>query len=436
MMALANEVCAKYRLIADYAQRPYMNKLFSGRSLDFTEAKLPEQEVFLNSEYFPTFLGYLFVGFFISTNSASVLNGQVSLGTFLATISVFKEVGDAFTEIYASFVDLTKCFEPLGALTILFNKKTDLLSFKNLNRCSRAKTRETRAELFAEQLQNRKQNVVGGSRHSLPIGSLTSTSHLCKPTRFITDLIEISLNKVSFRYRDDSPFVLEDVSVSAPQGQVIAVTGMHGTGRATLLKIIGKVVFTTSGDVAIPTHLRVVHVTTEPILMRMGIWENLTFGLTKPCDDQDDRVLEVAKAMRLSQSILALMQSQKHPQEDRPPDDHWHETLTSTERAKIHLARGFVMNPEVLVLQRPLANFNTEEGKRMLSVFEEFAENKGICMPLQGRDDMRPRTLFFVPEDQSQAQRASAVWSLKPLNPDQPTGPQTVEVSDGASEAT
>jgi ABC-type uncharacterized transport system fused permease/ATPase subunit len=47
--------------------------------------------------------------------------------------------------------------------------------------------------------------------------------------------------------------------------------------------------------------------------------------------------------------IAAL--TKQNPQGD---DETWHESLTYSEKVKIHLARALIMNPEVLVLQRPL----------------------------------------------------------------------------------
>lgn len=48
---------------------------------------------------------------------------------------------------------------------------------------------------------------------------------------------------------------------------------------------------------------------------------------------------------------VATMAFRNLPQGD---DETWHESLTYSEKVKIHLARALIMNPEVLVLQRPL----------------------------------------------------------------------------------
>ena len=48
----------------------------------------------------------------------------------------------------------------------------------------------------------------------------------------------------------------EKVSIQAQQGQLVAVTGPHGSGKATLLRLLGHVVFPQEGSIFIPSHLR------------------------------------------------------------------------------------------------------------------------------------------------------------------------------------
>jgi len=73
----------------------------------------------------------------------------------------------------------------------------------------------------------------------------------------------------------------------------------------------------------------------------------------------------------------------------------WFHTFSETELAKVHLARAFIANPEVLVLQRPLANYSAVSGNRglVLSAIVEYVRQRGLCFSSNER--RRPRTCFF-----------------------------------------
>lgn len=405
MMSLVNEVCQKYRLVADYFQRPYMNTVFTDRTAVLRSKQRPEKLVFMNNGYFPSFLGFLFVGVYIATASNQVVSEEISLGTYLATISVFKDVADVFSGIYGDFVSLTKSFDPLGGLTELYNKKTDLHQNKHIARFNRGESKNERSRLIEE----KKNNPNSKAATSL----------------FVTDLMQIRLQNVTLNYNteNDVPAVLEDVSITAEQGQLIAVTGAHGSGRATLLKIFGKVLFPTAGEIIVPTHLRSVHVGKEPMLMKMSLWENLAFGLPKAShidNSSEERrakdILHHFGADPLKEQLAKELDKMKPTEEEdeEEPSDAWQWKLTSLDRGIVHLARAFIMNPEILVLQRPLSNFSAVRAMKVLNgVFKEFVDQKGLAMDAAGKDARRPRTLFFVPESEEQAHAADIIWELE-----------------------
>lgn len=73
------------------------------------------------------------------------------------------------------------------------------------------------------------------------------------------------------------------------------------------------------------------------------------------------------------------------------------------------------MNPEVLVLQRPLHHYDADTAKMVLGLLKavrnsilrlfskEHVANRGLALPAQGREHRRPRTCFFTVEEKSQA---------------------------------
>merc|ERR1712046_435191 len=79
---------------------------------------------------------------------------------------------------------------------------------------------------------------------------------------------------------------------------MIAVVGHgHGTGKATLLKILGGALLPTAGHAFIPAHLRTLHVSYEPVVFDVGPYDNLVFGSYLPSDVSPERLREILNAL-------------------------------------------------------------------------------------------------------------------------------------------
>merc|ERR1712039_220662 len=89
--------------------------------------------------------------------------------------------------------------------------------------------------------------------------------------------------------------------------------------------------------------------------------------------------------------------------ENRTLHESWHEVFTQSEIHKIHLARGLIMNPEVLIMQRPVAHFRSETADLVLRVLRRHISCRGLGLPREEISMRRPRTLFFTAENRPQA---------------------------------
>ena len=55
--------------------------------------------------------------------------------------------------------------------------------------------------------------------------------------------------------------------MSVPQGKLVALVGPHGSGKKTLLSLMGHMIFPNDGSIFIPSHLRILHVTQARVLI-------------------------------------------------------------------------------------------------------------------------------------------------------------------------
>lgn len=100
------------------------------------------------------------------------------------------------------------------------------------------------------------------------------------------------------------------------------------------------------------------------------------------------------------------------PAKMRKELEAWFEKLNYTEKVKIHIARAFIMNPEVLVMHRPLYHFSDEVGKQVLGMIKQHHKNRGMCMPLTTLGRRRPRTVFMTTDTDWEEQGADVVWRI------------------------
>ena len=102
---------------------------------------------------------------------------------------------------------------------------------------------------------------------------------------------------------------LQDVSIQLRQGRVYALVGPHASGKAQLLRLIGKAAYPTRGEVFVPPHLSVVHVEEAPMLFgHLNLYDNLTFGYKRGQPRPSvQHCAEVCEMLGLSEKWLSFL---------------------------------------------------------------------------------------------------------------------------------
>jgi len=420
-----SQICDNYSIIAYYFQRPTMNERFASRATKFNDDGIPESLYKMNSEFFFDWLAPMFVGLYIAFYSPMVLAKELPLGTFLATISVFKEVSSNFVDGYAGLKKVVACFEPLVDLTVFLNRPTDVPSLKRFVDNRVLETEKARKKLMA-----------------MPTSNLDTAD-------FRTDLIPIRLENISLILNARQLF--RDINLSISQGKLVALTGPAGSGKSKFLKMLVGDASPSSGHVMIPSHLRLVLVTHQVFVMSSTPLQNLFFGDPAALGIAEERhrmlwildKLQMNNTRQLAEMELSLLQETDEPSEeeehcvcchhvaDRPPPTDWwkleegstranllrkkltgwRNSLSFQEKAKLHMARALIMNPEILILEKPLMNFDEAESERVMTVLREYVSNRGVAMPTDTKDQRRPRTCFFSAERPTST-LVDAIWEF------------------------
>merc|ERR1712096_337328 len=167
---------------------------------------------------------------------------------------------------------------------------------------------------------------------------------------------------------------------------------------------MGNQLLPTKGEVFVPTHLRVLQVSQDPMLVDLTLMENLTFGDARA---DRDRVIRIMRRLNLHEGKTKLM--------DKLDDkmNTWYNLSTSTEIMSIHLARALVANPEVLILHRPMLSFD-EQGRAIVrELLHDYVEHRGVELPADEMLSRRLRTCIISTADRKFIQTADMVLVVK-----------------------
>lgn len=192
---------------------------------------------------------------------------------------------------------------------------------------------------------------------------------------------EAEANRVTFGYGEE--IILDDVSLFIKGGQITGIHGASGSGKSTLLKLIMRFWSAERGEILvggrnveeIPTsRLRKLesYMTQETHLFHDSIANNI--ALAKP-EATRDEIAAAAKKASIHDQIMRL------PKGYDTEVGELGDTLSGGERQRIGLARAFLHDAPLLLLDEPTSNLDSlNEGIIIRSLKEAAAEKTVILV--------------------------------------------------------
>lgn len=193
----------------------------------------------------------------------------------------------------------------------------------------------------------------------------------------------IEFKNVSFRYADRDDYALKNVNLTIRPGEKIALVGANGAGKTTLVKLLTRLYDPTEGCITIDgIDLR--EVDPKELQKRIGVIfqdfvryhlparENVGFGQIDQLDNEP-RIIDSAQRSGADSTIRAL------PQGYDTMLGKWFERgndLSGGEWQKVALARAFMRDAEVLVLDEPTAALDALNEYAVFQRFRELTDNK------------------------------------------------------------
>ncbi len=193
----------------------------------------------------------------------------------------------------------------------------------------------------------------------------------------------IEFRNVSFRYPDRAEYALQNVSITIRPGEKIALVGANGAGKTTFVKLLTRLYDPSEGQVLIDG-LDLREIDPKDLQKRIGVIfqdfvkyylparENVGFGQIDRLDDEP-RIVDSATRSGADPTIRSLPQG--YDTMLGKWFEHGHD-LSGGEWQKVALARAFMREAEVLVLDEPTASLDALNEYAIFQRFRELTDNK------------------------------------------------------------
>jgi ATP-binding cassette, subfamily B, bacterial len=188
---------------------------------------------------------------------------------------------------------------------------------------------------------------------------------------------DIRFENVTLSFDRGAP-VLEQLSFEAGRGEVLAIVGASGSGKSTIADLLLRLLDPDSGTVRLDGHdlrtlkledLRrhVALVDQQPVILHASLAENIRYA--RP-DATDAEVAEAARLAALDVFIASLPQKFDTIVGERGA------ALSVGERQRLAMARAFLTDPAVLVLDEPTASLDPNAERRIVDGYERVMRGR------------------------------------------------------------
>ncbi|ELH4404433.1 TPA: ABC transporter ATP-binding protein [Staphylococcus pseudintermedius] len=188
---------------------------------------------------------------------------------------------------------------------------------------------------------------------------------------------DLKFDHVYFGY-DDTP-VLKDVSFNVLRGEVTAFVGPSGSGKSTLFSLIermyeidqGGIYYDgTSIDALSLTDWRrkIGYVMQSNAMMNGTIRDNILYGMDREVPEEE--LIHYAKLANCHEFIMEFEQGYDTIVGERGLK------LSGGQRQRIDIARSFVKNPDILLLDEATANLDSESERKIQEALDILMENR------------------------------------------------------------
>lgn len=189
---------------------------------------------------------------------------------------------------------------------------------------------------------------------------------------------DINFKNVSFTYDDTNITALKNISFELKQGKTLAILGMTGAGKSTIINLIARLYDASEGSITIGNqnitklnldNLRqsIGFVPQDAFLFSDTIENNILFGDENATSEM---VIQAAKDAYIDHNISEFKEEYQTFVGERGV------TLSGGQKQRVSIARALIKNPEILILDDCLSAVDTETEEIILKNLERVNKNR------------------------------------------------------------
>lgn len=195
----------------------------------------------------------------------------------------------------------------------------------------------------------------------------------------------LNIKNLSFAYKKDLK-ILDDISISLEQGNILGILGPNGTGKTTFIKCINRIHEPLEGEIIFEDrNLRALkHEDVAKIIAYVPQYINTSFSMSvidavmmgrlpyaKRSYLEDDKriVFDVIRSMELEDFAFRNIRE-----------------LSGGERQRVFVARALAQNPKMIILDEPTSSLDLHNQLFILRTIEKVAREKNITIVMTIHD--------------------------------------------------
>lgn len=189
---------------------------------------------------------------------------------------------------------------------------------------------------------------------------------------------DIAFKNVTFTYDDTNITALKNISFEVRKGETLAIIGKTGSGKSTILELIGRLYDIDQGEILIDGRnieklnlesLResIGYVPQDAFLFSDSIRNNIKFGKTEASEEE---IITAAKNASVHKNIIGFSKGYDTVLGERGI------TLSGGQKQRVSIARAIIHDPEILLFDDCLSAVDTETEEEILNNLFQISKEK------------------------------------------------------------